>query len=108
MSWRTVVVSHRCKLDLKLGYMVIRGETETRRIFLEEVSMLIIEDPAVSLTGCLLVTVNMRSYFGETVVNAFVKTVIDHGIKLLMIEDHERTPVENEKRLIIDVDMCEI
>ena len=54
MSWRTVVISHRCKLDLKLGYMVVRGETETQRVFLEEVSMLIIEDPAVSLTGCLL------------------------------------------------------
>lgn len=31
MSWRTVIVSTRCKLDLKLGYMVIRGE-ETKRI----------------------------------------------------------------------------
>ena len=54
MSWRTVVISHRCKLDLKLGYMVVRGETETKRIFLEEVATLLIEDPAVSLTGCLL------------------------------------------------------
>lgn len=25
MSWRTIVISSRCKLDLKLGYMVIRG-----------------------------------------------------------------------------------
>lgn len=53
MSWRTVVVSNRCKLDLKMGYMVIRGE-ETRRIFLDEISILLIENPAVSLTGCLL------------------------------------------------------
>ncbi len=60
MSWRTVVISHRCKLDLNLGYMVIRGETETKRIFLEEVSMLIIEDPAVSLTGCLLASLSER------------------------------------------------
>ena len=60
MSWRTVVISHRCKLDLNLGYMVIRGETETKRIFLEEVSMLIIEDPAVSLTGCLLASLTER------------------------------------------------
>lgn len=53
MSWRTVVVSSRCKLDTKMGYMVIRGE-ETRRIFLDEIAILIIENPAVSLTGCLL------------------------------------------------------
>lgn len=53
MSWRTVVVSSRCKLDTKMGYMVIRGE-DTRRIFLDEIAILLIENPAVSLTGCLL------------------------------------------------------
>ena len=26
MSWRTVIISSRCKLDLKMGSMVIRGE----------------------------------------------------------------------------------
>ena len=53
MSWRTVVISSRCKLDCKMGYMVIRGE-ETRRVFLDEMAILLIENPAVSLTGCLL------------------------------------------------------
>lgn len=53
MSWRTVVISSRCKLDTKMGYLVVRGE-ETSRIFLDEISMLLIENPAVSLTGCLL------------------------------------------------------
>lgn len=53
MSWRTVVISSRCKLDTKMGYMVIRGE-ELRRIFLDEIAVLIIENPAVALTGCLL------------------------------------------------------
>lgn len=53
MSWRTIVISNRCKLDLKLGYMVIRGET-TNRVFLDEIAVLIIENPAISLTGCLL------------------------------------------------------
>jgi len=50
MSWRTVVIANRCKLDLKMGYMVIRGE-ETKRIFLDEISVLIIENSAVSMTG---------------------------------------------------------
>ena len=53
MSWRTVVITNRCKLDLKMGSMVIRGE-DTKRIFLDEIAVLIIENPAVSLTGCLL------------------------------------------------------
>lgn len=53
MSWRTVVISSRCKLDLKMGYMVVRGE-EIRRIYLDEIALLMIENPAVSMTGCLL------------------------------------------------------
>ncbi len=53
MSWRTVVIANRCKLDYKMGYMVVRGE-ETKRVFLDEVCVIIIENPAVSLTGCLL------------------------------------------------------
>ena len=53
MSWRTVVISNRCKLDLSMGYMVVRGE-ETTRVFLDELAILIIENCAVSMTGCLL------------------------------------------------------
>lgn len=53
MSWRTVVISGRCKLDFKMGYMVIRGE-DTKRVFLDEISVLIIENTAVSLTASLL------------------------------------------------------
>ena len=36
MSWRTVVISNRCKLDLKMGYLVVRG-IETKRVFLDEI-----------------------------------------------------------------------
>ena len=53
MSWRTVVISSRCKLDLKMGYMVVRGD-EIRRIYLDEIALLLIENPAVSMTGYLL------------------------------------------------------
>ena len=53
MSWRTVVITERCKLDLSMGYMVVRGE-ETVRILIAEMAMLMIENPAVSMTGCLL------------------------------------------------------
>lgn len=53
MSWRTVVIASRCKLDYKMGFMVVRAE-ETKKIFLDEIAILLIENPAVSLTGCLL------------------------------------------------------
>ena len=59
MSWRTVIIANRCKLDLKMGYMVVRGE-ETKRVFLDEIDILLIENPAVSLTGCLLVALTAR------------------------------------------------
>ncbi len=53
MSWRTVVITSRCKLDYKMGFMVMRAE-ETKKIFLDEIAVLLIENPSVSLTGCLL------------------------------------------------------
>lgn len=53
MSWRTVVISSRCKLDYKMGFMVVRAE-ETKKIFLDEIAVLLIENPAVALTGCLI------------------------------------------------------
>lgn len=53
MSWRTVVITSRCKLDYKMGFMVVRAE-ETKKIFIDEIAVLLIENPAVSLTGCLL------------------------------------------------------
>ncbi len=50
MSWRNVIISSRCKLDYKMGYLVIRGE-DVKRVFLDEVAMILLENPAVSLTG---------------------------------------------------------
>lgn len=54
MSWRTVVISERAKLDLKMGYLVVRKEEVTKKIILDEISVLIIENTAVSITCCLL------------------------------------------------------
>ena len=54
MSWRTVVVSRRAKLDLKTGYLVVRSEEETKKINLDEIAVLVIENTAISITGCLI------------------------------------------------------
>ncbi len=53
MSWRIVVISSRCKLDLSMNYMVVRGEGN-KRVSLNEIAVLILENNAVSMTGCLL------------------------------------------------------
>lgn len=53
MSWRTVVVSKSAKLDYQMGYMVVRQE-ETTKIFLNEISTVLIETTAVSITGSLM------------------------------------------------------
>ena len=53
MSWRTVVVSRSAKLDYQMGYMVVRQE-ETTKIFLNEISTVMIETTAVSITGTLM------------------------------------------------------
>lgn len=54
MSWRTVVITKRAKLDMKTGYLVVRNEESTKKINLDEISILIIENTAVSITGCLI------------------------------------------------------
>ena len=53
MSWRTVVISNRAKLDLQMNYLVIRMDTVTK-IHLSEISVLLIESTAVSITTSLL------------------------------------------------------
>ncbi len=53
MSWRIVVISKRAKLDYQLGYLVVRNESVTK-IHLGEISTLLIESTAVSITTSLL------------------------------------------------------
>lgn len=59
MSWRIVEITNRAKLDLKMNYLVVRKE-EITRIHLSEISVLIIESTAVSITAALLVELAKR------------------------------------------------
>ncbi|HHX68436.1 MAG TPA: type II CRISPR-associated endonuclease Cas1 [Gallicola sp.] len=54
MNFRTVLITKHCKLDYKMGYLVIRSNEDTRRVFLDEIAILIIENIAVSITCYLL------------------------------------------------------
>ncbi len=53
MGFRTVVVNSRSKLEYRLNYLVVRGETE-KRVFINEINTLIVQSTAVSLTAALL------------------------------------------------------
>ena len=54
MGWRTVVVSKPSKLDLRLGYMVVRDSESTIRVHINEIIVLIIENTMSSITTALL------------------------------------------------------
>lgn len=54
MTWRTVVIKNKAKLEYRLGYLLVRDVDSTKEIFLKEVSNIIIETTAVSLTAALL------------------------------------------------------
>lgn len=53
LSWRTVVISEIAKLDYKMGFMNVRG-IEVKKIAIDEIQVLIIGNPSVAITGCLL------------------------------------------------------
>ena len=59
MSWRVIVITKRAKLDLQLGKMVVRSD-ETVKIVLSEISTILIESTAVSLTTSLIVELAKR------------------------------------------------
>lgn len=54
MSWRIVMVSSLSKLDYKMDYLVVRNRDRTTRIHLSEISILLLESTAISLTAYLL------------------------------------------------------
>ena len=54
MTWRTVVIRERAKLDYSLNFMTVRQEVGVKKISLGEIYMVIVENTAVSLTAVLL------------------------------------------------------
>lgn len=54
MSFRTIIISKTSKLDYGLGYLVARDAEKTVKVHLSEISVLLIENPAVSMTAILL------------------------------------------------------
>ncbi|MDO5015329.1 MAG: type II CRISPR-associated endonuclease Cas1 [Clostridia bacterium] len=81
MSWRTVVITNQAKLDYKMGYMVVRS-LETKRVLLDEIAIVIIENPAVSITGCLieaLIIKKIKVIFCDSQRNPTAELIAHHG-----------------------------
>lgn len=54
MSWRVVVIASCCKLDYKMGYMALRSKDGVKKIYIDEIATVIVENTSVSITACLL------------------------------------------------------
>lgn len=81
MSWRIVIIENQAKIDYKMGYMVVRG-LETKRILLDEIAILIIENPAVSLTGILIQALTekkIKVIFCDNKRNPVAELIPHHG-----------------------------
>lgn len=60
MSWRIVCISSVAKLDYKMDYLVVRSREEVKQIHLSEISILLLESTAISLTAYLLCELTRR------------------------------------------------
>lgn len=81
MSWRVVVIESQSKLDYKMGYLVVRS-LDTKRILLDEIAVLMIGNPAVSLTGILmeeLIVRKVKVIFCDTKRNPIAELIPHHG-----------------------------
>lgn len=81
MSWRVVVIESQSKLDYKMGYLVVRG-LETKRVLLDEIAVLLIENPAVSMTGVLIAALTekkIKVIFCDAKRNPIAELVPHHG-----------------------------
>ena len=75
------MISSNCKLDLKMNYLVIRN-AELRKVHLSEISLLIVESTAVSMTAMLLCELSRRKIkviFCDETHNPYGELTVYHG-----------------------------
>lgn len=56
----------------------------------------------------LFVTYNMRAVISDEETSGFMDTILSHGFHVLMVENHEYSRLAQERRWIVDNDLCEI
>lgn len=119
MGWRTVVVSGRAKLDLKMNHLVVRKE-ETVKVHIKEIYMLIIESTTVSMTMALLSELSkekvkvifcdekhnpfgeLTSYYNKHNTSMMVRRQVtwDPVVKLKVWTEIVRNKIENQADLL--------
>lgn len=76
-----MIIESQSKLDYKMGYLVVRGQ-DTHRVLVDEIQNLIIENPAVSITGFLLealVEKKVKVVFCDSKHNPTAEFIPHHG-----------------------------
>ena len=56
----------------------------------------------------LFVFLNLRSFLKLDELEQFMKTVVDHDFRVLLVDNCAYPLLKNERRLLIDKDLCEI
>ena len=56
----------------------------------------------------LFIMVNLRSYLSDEEMKMFMRDVLARKIQVLLIESSERSVLDEEKRYIVDADLCVI
>ena len=56
----------------------------------------------------LFVFVNLRSFYSDDAVSRFLRSALDHGYRLLLVDSQEHPYLPEERRLVVDKDLCEI
>lgn len=122
MSWRIVVISNSAKLEYKMEYMIVR-QSEITKIHLSEISMIIVESTAVSLTAGLLSELTKRkikvifcdekrnpsselvSYYGSHDTSAKVRQQVGWTaeIKKMMWTEIVSEKIRNQQRFLEDL-----
>lgn len=122
MSWRIVFISNSAKLEYKMDYMIVR-QSEITKIHLSEISMLIVESTAVSLTAGLLSELTKRkikvifcdekrnpsselvSYYGSHDTSAKVRQQVGWTaeIKKMMWTEIVSEKIRNQQRFLEDL-----
>lgn len=59
MSWRTVIVSNKCKLSYKNNYLIIRND-DIQMVHLSEINIIVIDTTEVSITTYLISEISKR------------------------------------------------
>lgn len=55
----------------------------------------------------LFVFVNLRSYYPDEEIRAFISTALSHEYRVLMVESSAHSLLSNENRTTVDADLCE-